>query len=125
MPPPAAPSPSAIHRIGTREQFRWLEGIVKGTLVLNLLDAVFTLFWVGAGLASEANPFLHELVHGHPLTFVTAKLALVGLASLLFWRLRQRPLAVIAIFIAFLVYYALLLVHVDYLSSVIGILLFG
>ena len=125
MPPPAAPAPSAIHRIGTREHFRWLEGIVKGTLVLNLLDAVFTLTWVGTGLASEANPFLHELVHAHPVAFVTAKLALVGLASLLFWRLRQRPLAVIGIFVGFLVYYALLLVHVDYLSTVVGILLSG
>jgi hypothetical protein len=109
--------------VGTQEHFRWLEGIVKVTLVLNLLDALFTLAWVWAGLAREANPLLDELVHGHPIAFVAAKLGLVGLGSLLLWRLRHRPLAVIAMFVAFLAYYALLLVHVDYLSSLIGFLL--
>lgn len=111
--------------IGSAEHFRWLESIVKVILVLNLLDAVFTLIWVFSGLATEANPFLHELVHHHPVVFVLAKLALVGLGSLLLWRLRRRPLAVVAIFVGFLAYYALLLVHVDYLATIVGILVFG
>lgn len=109
--------------IGTRQHYRWLEGIVKVTLVLNLLDALFTLVWVWLGLASEANPFLAELVLAHPLAFVATKLGLVGLGSLLLWRLRHRPLAVVAMFLAFLVYYGILLLHVDYLSYVVGILL--
>lgn len=112
-------------QIGTREHYRWLEGIVKGTLVLNLLDAIFTLLWVASGLAREANPLLHHLVHDYPLAFVASKLALVGLGSLLLWRLRERPLAVVAMFVAFLAYYTLLLIHVDYLATVVGILLFG
>lgn len=111
--------------VGTQQHFRWLEGIVKVTLVLNLLDALFTLVWVSSGLATEANPMLQTLVRERPIVFVGAKLALVGLGSLLLWRLRQRPLAVIAIFVGFIAYYALLLVHVDYLSWVLGILLFG
>ena len=37
---PKAPSDSWI---GTPEQFRWLLGIVKVVLALNLLDAIFTL----------------------------------------------------------------------------------
>lgn len=122
--PASKPSDAdATRRIGTREHYRWLEGIVKVTLVLNLIDAVFTLIWVRLGLASEANPFLAELVNAHPLGFVTLKLGLVGLGSLLLWRLRQRPLAVIAMFLAFLAYYVILLMHVDYLSYVVGILL--
>lgn len=121
----SAPAERPLLPIGSRQHFRWLEGIVKATLVLNLLDALFTLTWVMSGLASEANPFLHELVHRHPVSFVAAKLALVGLGSLLLWRLRSRPLAVVGIFVAFLAYYALLLVHVDYLALVIGILVFG
>ena len=48
--------------IGTREQFRWLLGIVKVVLALNLLDAIFTLVWINAGLAREANPLLAEIV---------------------------------------------------------------
>jgi hypothetical protein len=114
-----------MESIGTQQHFRWLEGIVKGTLVLNLLDALFTLVWVWAGLAREANPLLDELVHGHPIAFVAAKLGLVGLGSLLLWRLRHRPLAVVAIFVAFLAYYGLLLIHVDYLGTLLGILFVG
>ena len=42
----------------------------------------------------------------------------------LLWRYRSRPLAVVGIFVAFLVYYLLLLYHIGYLSLVIGTLLF-
>jgi hypothetical protein len=118
----SAPAETEAPRIGTREHFRWLEGIVKGTLVLNLLDALFTLVWVVNGLANEANPLLHVVVHEHPLAFVMAKLALVSLGSLLLWRYRHRALAVVGIFVAFLTYYLLLLIHVDYLAWVLGIL---
>jgi hypothetical protein len=121
----SAPARATPAHIGTREHYRWLEGIVKVTLVLNLLDALFTLTWVVSGLATEANPFLHDLVHQHPVSFVAAKLTLVGLGSLLLWRHRGRPLSVVAIFVAFLAYYALLLIHVDYLATVLGILLVG
>ncbi len=106
-------------KIGTPEQFRWLEGIVKLTIVLNLLDAIFTLWWVRAGFAEEANPFLRDLVHFHPTLFFATKLALVGLATAIFWINRHRPLAVCGIFLGFLVYYAILLIHIDYLADLI------
>jgi hypothetical protein len=118
----SAPTGTHVSRIGTREHFRWLEGIVKGTLVLNLLDALFTLFWVVNGLAREANPLLQTVVQEHPVAFVAAKLSLVSLGSLLLWRYRGRSLAVVAIFVAFLAYYLMLLIHVDYLAWVLGIL---
>jgi hypothetical protein len=102
--------------IGTPAHYAWLEGLVRALLVLNLLDAVFTLLWVHLGVAREANPLLRDLVKGHPLAFVGVKLALVGLGSLLLWWKRHRPLAVISIFVAFFCYYALLLMHVRYLG---------
>jgi hypothetical protein len=111
-------------KIGTPEQFRWLLGIVKVLLGLNLLDAIFTLTWINAGLASEANPLLAEIVRDHPVAFAVIKLGLVAGGSLLLWRYRTRPLAVIGIFVAFLVYYLLLLYHIAYLSLVVGTLLF-
>lgn len=114
---PASTEPKPSFSIGTEQQFRWLEGIVKGTLVLNLLDAVFTLWWVRAGFAEEANPLLRDLVHHQPFLFVATKIALVGLASIIFWRFRRRPLAVIAIFFGFMLYYGVILIHVDYLGS--------
>jgi len=81
-------------RIGTPEQFRWLLGIVKVVLALNLLDAIFTLFWINAGLAREANPLLAEIVRDHPVGFAIVKLGLVAGGSFLLWRYRSRPLAV-------------------------------
>jgi hypothetical protein len=111
-------------RVGTAEHFRWLASIVKVILTLNLLDAIFTLVWVSAGLAKEANPLLATLVRDYPLMFVIVKLSLVGGGSWLLWQHRQRPLAVVGIFMGFLAYYWLLLLHVGYLSLILGTLLF-
>jgi len=118
IPPLAPPSP----RLGTAEHFRWLRGVVAAVLILNGIDAVLTLLWVYAGLAEEANPLLAELVHEHPVLFAACKIALVGAGSLLLWRARHRPLAIVGIFAVFLVYYAILLLHVGYLSWIVGTL---
>ncbi len=115
---------SAPSKIGTPEQFRWLLGIVKATLGLNLLDAMFTLIWINAGLAREANPLLDDFVLERPVVFAIIKLGLVALGSWLLWRYRLRPLAVVGIFLGFLVYYLLLLYHIGFLSLVIGALLY-
>jgi Domain of unknown function (DUF5658) len=115
----------SIASIGTDEHFRWLQGIVKVVVVLNLVDATLTLLWVWGGLAHEANPLLADLVRQYPVGFAATKLALVGLGTLLLWRLRERPLAVIAIFLAFLAYYYLLLMHVRFLALLVGEWLFG
>ena len=112
-------APRARLLVGTPQQFRWLEGIVYAVLALNVADAVFTLLWIRGGLAQEANPLLRELAHGHPAAFVAAKLLLVGLGSWLLWRERHRPLAVVAIFLAFGAYYALLLAHLGFLGQVL------
>jgi hypothetical protein len=107
-------------RVGTPEQFHWLYGIVKAVLVLNLLDAVLTLFWVRAGLAVEANTLIDELAHEHALTFVLVKLGLVGMGSWLLWNRRESPAAVIAIFAAFVTYYWVLLHHLGYAGRLLG-----
>jgi hypothetical protein len=103
--------------VGTAEHFHWLHGIVKTVLVLNLLDALFTLVWVRAGLAREANPLIDWLVEEHAVGFVLVKLGLVGLGSWLLWRRRERPAAAIAIVAAFLTYYLILLYHLQYASG--------
>jgi hypothetical protein len=106
-------------RIGTEQHYRWLEGVVKSVLVLNLIDALLTLLWVRAGLAEEANTLLDELVNDHAVEFVVVKLALVGMGSWLLWNRRQSAMAVVAIFAVFLVYYAILLHHVEYMSALV------
>jgi hypothetical protein len=115
---------TAPSKIGTPEQFRWLLGIVKVILGLNLLDAMFTLVWINAGLAREANPLLEKFVLDQPVMFSVVKLSLVALGSLLLWRYRFRPLAVVGIFVAFIVYYLVLLYHIGFLSLVIGTMLY-
>lgn len=112
-------------RVGSPEQFVWLGWIVRAVLVLNLLDAIFTLFWVRAGLATEANTLMEELVNEHEVGFIAVKLGLVGLGSLLLWRRRRRPIAVIGIFTAFLAYYLVLLYHLNYASGIVRQLLSG
>ena len=109
--------------VGTTEHFCWLQGIVNAVLVLNLLDALFTLVWVRSGLAREANPLIDQLVNEHAVGFVLVKLGLVGLGSWLLWHRRERPAAVIAIVAAFLAYYLVLLYHIQYASGLIRQLL--
>lgn len=123
-PPKPRPAPLAtptrrkrrLTWVGTAEHYRWLEWVVRALLILNLFDAVMTTMWIYSGRAVEANPLLADLAHGHPLLFVLVKTALVSLGSLLLWRLRRQPLAVVAIFATFLVYYFLLIYHLEALD---------
>jgi hypothetical protein len=106
-------------RVGTPEHFRWLHGIVKTVLVLNLFDAVFTLVWVRFGYAREANLMIDRLVDQNAVGFVAVKLGLVGMGSWLLWQRRNHATAVIAIFVAFLAYYLVLLYHVQYAATLV------
>ena len=111
--------------IGKPAHFRWLAGIVRTVLVLNLCDAVLTLWWVETGFATEANPLIAETVEQHPVLFVVVKLTLVMASTWLLWRHRERPLAVVGIFAAFLVYYSILLYHLSFASFLLGQLFDG
>jgi hypothetical protein len=105
--------------IGTTQHYRWLNGIVRALIVFNLLDAIFTLFWVRAGLAREANAAMRMLVNEYSVLFVLAKLALFSLSSMLLWRLRNHATAVIALFVAFVLYYLVLLHHLTFSSLLV------
>jgi len=110
--------------VGTPEQFRWLYGLLQVVVILNVLDAVMTLFWVGTGLAQEGNAFLEMVVTEHPLAFMFAKTALVSCGGWLLWQRRFHPLAVIGLVAAFTVYYSLFLHHLRFASWVVAILMF-
>ena len=119
MPTAAAPQRSVHFSVGTPEQFRWLHHIVKAVLILNLLDAVFTLVWVRSGFAHEANTLIDELVNETALGFIAIKLSLVGMGSWLLWKNRSRGVAVVGIFAVFIAYYWILLYHLQYASRLI------
>ena len=88
-------------------------------VILNLADAVFTLWWINAGHATEANAFMRQLVDHGAIPFVLAKIALVSLGGVFLWGRRTHALAVVAIFLAFLVYYLVLLYHIQFTSYLV------
>ena len=96
--------------IGTDKQFKVLWWFLSITIVLNLLDAIFTLNWIERGEANEANPLM-EVIISKPILFVCVKTSLVSLGCYLLWRFHRRPIAVVSIVLAFLAYYAVLLHH--------------
>ena len=102
-------------KIGEPRHFLWLKGIISTVLILNMLDGVLTLVWVFSERAEEKNPLMAQIV-SHPVLFITLKMALVGMGSYLLWRFRKKALAVVAIFIAFFVYYWILLLHLKALN---------
>ncbi len=108
--------------IGTPQHFGWLQGIVKSVVVLNLLDAVFTLWWVRLGLAEEANALLKDLVSERPVLFMLVKLVLVSLGASFLWLRRRQAFAVIAIFAVFFIYYLVLLHHLRHSAIFFAIL---
>ena len=116
-------NPSTAERrrfeVGTPEQFRWLGWVVKSVLVMNVLDACLTLYWVRAGWAHEANTLVEQLVEEHAVLFVSVKLALVSAGSWLLWEHRRQPAAVVSVFVAFVVYYLVLLHHLQFASLLV------
>lgn len=102
--------------MGNPQHFRWLRGIVAVVLVLNALDGILTLLWIFTHRATEANPLMAELLSLHPVLFMVGKLSLVTFGTVLLWRLRRRAGAVVALFMVFLVYYFLLLYHLQALN---------
>ena len=106
--------------IGNAEHFRWLDGLLRVAVVLNISDALFTLWWVLTGRAREANPLLAHLIDYSPVLFIVVKTGLCSLGLVLLWRLRRRPLAVVGLMIVFLAYYFLLWIHLGALGAELG-----
>jgi hypothetical protein len=87
--------------------------LVVALVILNLLDAVFTLTWVQLGVATEANVLLSHVLDASAVAFMLVKLGLVSLGVELLWRHRHRRLAVIGLVVCFVAYNALLLYHLQ------------
>jgi hypothetical protein len=105
--------------LGSQQEFRWLRIIVASIIFLNIFDAIFTLFWVNAGLAQEANVLMRYLVHNHPVIFVSVKFTIVFAGTYVLWKYRFNRYAVLGLFVIFLIYYALLLHHLRFSSHIV------
>jgi len=82
-------------------------------LILNLVDAVFTLLYTGAGVAAEGNPLMGRMLAASPTAFMAVKLALVSLGVLMLWRLRARRAAVVGLVATAMAYSTLLVYHLS------------
>jgi hypothetical protein len=94
-----------------QDSVSWLRVVVVSLIVLNLLDAIFTLVWVEAGIAKEANLLLEGILSHSAIGFMLVKMALVSLGVLLLWRHRDRPLAVAGLGVACFAYNSLFVYH--------------
>ena len=88
-----------------------LEIVLLTLFCLNAIDAVATLSWINADLATEANPLMDYLLQTHPLAFILGKMSLAGLGCLLLWRLRRHPFTSTGSFTLVIIYGAVCLYH--------------
>ena len=88
-------------------------------VIMNFLDAVFTLYWVEAGLATELNPIMAEALYMGPWVFVLVKLGLVSLAISLLWIRRDNKIAQMLVPPLTLIYCCVVSVHLLFVGNVI------
>jgi hypothetical protein len=88
-------------------------------LILNVLDAAFTLAWTTGNMANEANPLIVEVLGRSPLLFMAAKLALVSMGVFLLMRLRGR-FALASIVACSCVYVGIFAYHVSALPRLLA-----
>lgn len=87
--------------------------VASAVVVLNLLDAIFTLTYTSSGVATEANPVMDHALDSGPLMFMVVKLSLVSFAVLFLWHVRHRRTAVAGLVGASVTYSTLLLYHLS------------
>jgi hypothetical protein len=87
--------------------------VAGAVVVLNLLDAIFTILYTHVGMATESNPLMLQVLRASPVVFMLAKLGLVSLGVLLLWRLRHRRIAVAGLIAASTAYVMLLAYHLS------------
>lgn len=102
--------------IGNSKHYRWLSWIMVSIFTLNIADGIMTIYWIYNDKAVEWNPLLVRLVNEEPVKFMMVKILLVFLGSFLLWKLRKNAMAVVSLFLMFLVYYYLLLYHLNALN---------
>jgi len=89
-------------------------------IVLNLLDAMFTLAYTRAGVAIESNPLMGRMLTAGPLVFMLAKLALVSCGVFVLWRLRHRRSARIGLVAMSATYATLIVYHLSAATLLVG-----
>lgn len=89
--------------------------LIPGTFLLfllNLLDAILTIYWVRWGVASEGNHLMAGLLDIGDFTFLTVKIGWGMLTALVLLRWGHKRLAKYGLSVALAVYFGVMAVHV-------------
>ena len=78
---------------------------------LNFLDAVFTLYWVRNGFASEGNHLMATLLAMGDLPFLGVKIAVGAIAAVVLWNWRDKKLAKYGLGLVLFLYTGLMGIH--------------
>lgn len=78
---------------------------------LNFLDAVFTLYWVRNGFASEGNHLMASLLDMGDLPFLAVKIAVGAVAAIVLWNWRHLKLAKYGLGLVLTIYVGLMGIH--------------
>lgn len=84
---------------------------LKLLLILNLIDALATYYWVYYEVATEANPFMREWIYMGPQAFILFKIGLVSICAWSLWVYREHMLARLLCIPVFLLYFSVFLMH--------------
>jgi len=63
--------------------------ILMNIVILNMLDGIFTTYWIEVEDVKEANPLMEVLVE-YSVIFMIIKISLVSLGVYLLWLLREK-----------------------------------
>ena len=78
---------------------------------LNLLDALLTIIWVRAGVATEGNQLMAALLDIGNWPFLAVKIAIGAFAAVVLYRWGNRPLAKYGLAVALAIYISLMGIH--------------
>jgi Domain of unknown function (DUF5658) len=79
---------------------------------LNLLDALLTIIWVRAGVATEGNQLMAGLLDIGNWPFLCVKIAIGSFAAVVLYCAANRPLARYGMIFALAIYLGLMAIHI-------------
>ena len=97
---------------------------LKVILVLNLIDAIATYYWVHHEFATEANPFMRQWIYMGPHAFILFKIALVSAGVCSLWVFREHILSRVLCIPVFILYLMVFFMHCAFgVSTMSGVTL--
>ncbi len=98
-----------------KEKSMVLRQLIILIILMNVIDGIFTIYWVWMQMAEEANPIMKMFLQYSPIVFMAVKVFLVNIGAWILWKYHHRVLSIICIVIAFLCYLAIILYHLQFM----------